>query len=233
MRKTKLDDKSKFMYALIIAVLLMALAFIFGYKKLENSATALNAENASLESRIASLKQYYDTEAQNLEDTANMTTGITDILSGYAGDARYEDAMFEAYSLYGASLNTLEYDSVGFASPVAIKEIPVETVMAAQIEGLEDRIVFYQFDVDYSGKVLYEGLKGMVDEIVDGKYDIAIAEMNYQINDGGYIEGDTLTSFYYVDGAGCEYTAPAYTAYETGITNLFGVSGTIDDEEEE
>ena len=233
MRKTKLDDKSKFMYALIIAVLLVALAFLFGYKKLENSATALNADNAALETRIASLKQYFDTEAQNLEDTQTMTTGINEILSGYAGDARYEDAMYEAYYLYGASSNTLEYDSVGFASPVAVKEIPAETVMAAQIEGLEDRIVFYQFDVDYSGKVLYEGLKGVIDQMIDGKYDIAIAEMNYQINDDGYIEGDTLTSFYYVDGAGCEYTAPAYTAYETGISNLFGVSGSADEEEED
>ncbi len=233
MRKTKLDDKSKFMYALIIAVLLVALVFLFGYKKLEKAADALNADSTALETRIASLKQYYDTEAQNIADTESMTNGIITILSGYPGDARYEDAMYEAYYLYGASSNTLEYDSVGFASPVAVKEIPAETVVAAQIEGLEDRITFYQFDVDYSGKVLYEGLKGMVDQIVDGKYYLAIADMNYQINSDGYIEGDTLASFYYVDGAGCSYTAPAYTPYETGIGNLFGVSGTVEDKEED
>ena len=233
MRKPKIDDKSKFLYSLILGVLMVALVFLFGYKKLENTANSLKTDNTNLETRISSLKQYYDTEAQNLADTESMTQGINTILSGYAGDARYEDAMYEAYSLYGASSNTLEFDGIGFATPVAVKEIPLDTVAAAQIDGLESGITFYQFDVDYSGKVLYEGLKGMVDEIVDGKYDLAVADMNYQVNSDGYIEGDTLTSFYFVTGAGCPYTEPSYSQYDTGISNLFGVSGTVGEDEED
>jgi len=230
--KAKIDDKSKFLYAAIFAVLLVALTFIFGYKKLEGRADALNADNANLRTRIASLEQYYKTEKENLEDTEAMTQGIHDILSEYSCATTFEDGIYEAIKLYGASGKTMEYDKIGFADPVSVKEIPLETVLAADIEGYDQAITFYQFDVDYTGKVLYEGLKDMVKEIVDSDYNLAIAEMNYQINRNGYIEGDTLVSFYSVDGAGLTYTEPPYTEYETGLSNLFGVVYTIDEDEE-
>lgn len=224
MRKVKVDDQSKFMYSAIFAVLIVVLAFIFGYKKLEDKANSLNAENDGLRTRISALEQYYKTEKENLEDTEAMTEGINDILSEYSSSATFEDGVYEAIKLYGASYNTMEYDTIGFADPVAVKEIPVEIVTAAGIEGYDQAITFYQFDVDYTGKVLYEGLKFMVDEIVTSeRYNLAIAEMNYQINRTGYIEGDTLVSFYCVDGAGLSYEEPPYEEYETGISNLFGV----------
>lgn len=234
MRKVKLDDKSRFMYAAIFAVLIVALAFIFGYKKLEDKATALNAENDGLKTRIAALEQYYKAEKDNLRDTEEMTKGINDILSEYSSGATFEDGVYEAIKLYGASGNSMEYDKIGFADPIAVKEIPLETVTAAGIEGYDQAITFYQFDVDYTGKVLYEGLKDMVDEIVDNeRYNLAIAEMNYQINRSGYIEGDTLVSFYCVDGAGLSYEEPPYEEYKIGLSNLFGVVYATEEEEAE
>ena len=233
MKKVKLDDKSKFMYALLFSVLILALAFLFGYKKLESKATTLRAQNAELTTRIESLKKYFDAEERNKADTVEMTQGIQDILAEYKGDARYEDAVYEAFNLHEASFNTLEYNAIGFEYPAVVKEIPVDTVQAAQIEGLDKAINFYQFNVSYSGKVLYEGLKGMADEINGSDYNLAVGQMNYQLNDDGYIDGKTLVSFYFVDGANLPYSEPPVAKYQTGLSNLFGVSGTLPTEEED
>ena len=233
MKKVKLDDKSKFMYGLLFSVLIIALAFLFGYKKLENKAASLRNENDSLEQRIGSLKQYFDTEEQNKADTEAMTNGINDILAEYKGDARYEDAIYEAFNLFEASYNSMEFDGIGFASPFVLKDIPIETVQAAQIEGLDQAIKFYQFDVSYSGKISYEGLKGVAEEINTGDYNLAVGQMNYQLNSDGFIDGKTMVSFYSVDGANLPYTAPPVSKYETGIYNLFGVSGLLTSDEED
>lgn len=227
MGKKKVDDKSKFLYAVILVVLGFAIAFLFGYRKLEAQAEAYRSDSMNLENRIAALEQYYKTETQNKEDTEKMTKAISDIFATYPGDARFEDAVFEAAHLYRASMNTLEFETIGFTDNVSIKEIPSEVVTAAHIEEYGEAINFMQMDVTYSGKVTYEGLKGMIEQIASGDYNLAIGQMSYSITDTGFIEGSTMLSFYSVDGAGCEYTEVPVQSYETGLTNLFGVNGSV------
>lgn len=227
MGKHKVDDKSKFLYAVILVILGVGIAYLFGYRKLEAKANAYEADNSNLRTRIASLEQYYLTEEQNKEDTEAMTKEIADIFDNYAGDARFEDAVYEAAFLYRASMNTIEYDTIGFTQNMPIKEIPAEVVVAAGIEDYTDAISFNQMDVSYSGRVTYEGLKGMIEQIANGDYNLAIGKMTYQITETGFIEGDTLLSFYSVDGAGCDYTEVPVQEYQTGLQNLFGVNGSV------
>lgn len=233
MKKVKVDEKSKFLSAVFVVVVLCGLVFFFGYKKFEEKATRLDAENAALETRIRSLETYYLTEEQNKKDTQEMTQMIGEIFSTYPGDARFEDGIYEAYNLYGGSMNTFKFESVGFSTSEPVKVISGETVAAAQIEEYPNQITFNRFDVTYRGTVTYDGLKGMVRDIATSDYKLAIGQMSYQINESGYIDGSTLLSFYSVDGAGCPYTEPPVTDYETGLQNLFGVSGSVVSMDEE
>ena len=233
MKKVKLDEKSKFLSTVLVCVVLIGVAFILGYRKLEDKATAVNNDNAALESRIKSLEMYYVAEEQNKKDTESMTAEISQIFSKYPGDARFEDGIYEAFNLYGASMNTLEFESIGFSDTKSVKDIPVDTVAAAGIEGYDSAISFNQFDVIYRGKITYEGLKGTVEEICGGDYNLSIGLMSYQVDEDGFINGSTMVSFYSVDGAGCEYTEPPVRDYATGLANLFGVSGPVFESEEE
>ena len=233
MKNVKIDEKSKFLSAVLISVILIGVAFFFGYKKLEDNANRLNAENGSLESRIKSLETYYLTEEQNKKDTEMMTGLIADIFSNYPGDARFEDGIYEAFNLYNGSQKSLVFESLGFNNPTSVKVIPAETVTAAGIEEYTDSISFNRFDVSYKGSLTYEGLKAMVREIASGSYNLAIGRMQYQLTSNGYISGTSLLSFYYVQGAGCPYQEPPVSAYETGLDNLFGVNGAVITTEED
>lgn len=227
MKNVKMDEKSKFMSAVLLSIVLIGLAFFFGYKKLEDKATQFNNDNAALEQRIKSLEQYYITEEQNRADTETMTKAIADVFSQYPGDARFEDGIFEAFNLYGASGNTLEFESIGFSQTESVKNIPLDTVVAAGIEGYNEMIDFNKFDVVYRGKLTYEGLKGTVEEISNGDYNLAIGNMTYSVADDGYIQGSTMLSFYSVAGVGAPYTEPPVEEYQTGLANLFGVSAPV------
>ena len=231
MKNVKVDDKSKFLSAVLLSIVLIGVAFFLGYRKFEDSAARLQGENNALRDRIASLKAYYDTEEQNKADTEKMTAEISEIFSHYDGDARFEDGIYEAFNLRAGSNNTFELESIGFNTPGAIRRIPVETVAAAQIEGYDSEIAFDKFDVSYKGQISYEGLKSMVREIASGDYNLAIGQMNYQILDSGLIDGNALLSFYYVEGAGCPYEEPPVSNYDTGLDNLFGVSTPAEPEE--
>ena len=224
MKNVKIDEKSKFYTAVLLVIVFICVAFFLGYKKFEDKATALNGQNANLETRIAELKQYYDTEQKNKEDTARMAGEIADVLLMYAGDARYEDGIYEAFNLYGASDNTLVLKKMVFAGTDTYRTIPGETVIAAlDDEAYSSDIAFCGFNVNYSGIVEYEGLKGMVEEISTGNYNLGIVKMKYSVNEENYIEGTTNLAFYYVTGAGLDYQQPPYEEYETGVENLFGV----------
>ena len=225
MKNVKIDEKSKFYTAVLLVIVFIGVAYFLGYRKFEDKAAALKVENTNLEARIAELQMYYDTEAKNKEDTERMTAEISDVLSKYSGDARYEDGIYEAFNLYGGSLNTLQLEKIVFGSIDSYRTIPAETVVAANIEGLQSDIAFNGFNVNYQGFVSYEGLKGMVREIASGRYNLGIVKMKYTINETGYIEGTTGLSFYYVTGAGLDYEEPPFAAYETGIENLFGING--------
>lgn len=233
MKNVKMDEKSKFMSAVLLSIVLIGLAFFFGYKKFEDKATQFNNDNAALEQRIKSLEQYYITEEQNRADTETMTKAIADVFSQYPGDARFEDGIFEAFNLYGASGNTLEFESIGFSQTESVKNIPIDTVVAAGIEGYNEMIDFNKFDVVYRGKLTYEGLKGTVEEISNGDYNLAIGNMTYSVADDGYIQGSTMLSFYSVAGVGAPYTEPPVEEYQTGLANLFGVSTPVIESTEE
>jgi len=224
MKKVKIDDKSKFYYAVILTICIVAAAFFLGYRNFEKKATNFNNDNNNLENRIKDLEQYYLTEEQNKADTDTMIASMKSIFATYPGDARFEDGIFEAYNLYTASGKTLEFESIGFNTPEAVKEIPVDTVLGANIEEYQEPINFYSFDVLYRGIITYDGLKGMVEEISNNtRYNLAIGSMQYSIDDKGYISGSTLLSFYCVDGVGSPYVQPPVNDYETGLSNLFGV----------
>ncbi len=234
MKNMKIDDKSKFLSAVLLSIVLIGVAFFLGYKKLEDKANSLVAQNNELENRIKSLETYYVTEEQNKKDTESMTKEISEIFSAYPGDARFEDGIFEGFNLYRASENTLTFQSIGFAAPTAVKKIDAETVTAAQIPEYNSEINFDRFDVAYKGSLTYEGLKNMIREISTSNYNLAIGRMQYQITSNGFIDGTSQLSFYYVEGANCPYTEPPVTEYQTGLENLFGVNGAVitTDEEE-
>lgn len=227
MKNVKIDEKSKLYSAIALVVVLAVAAYFLGYKKLENKAAEYDSDSANLETRIQSLEQYYITEEQNKKDTETMTKAIADTFAQYPGDAKFEDGIYEAFNLYGASQNTLEFESLGFSDTKSVKNIPADIVVAAGIEGYDEAIDFNQFDVIYRGQITYEGLKGTVEEICNGDYNLAIGSMNYSVGDDGFIKGSTMLSFYSIDGADCPYTEPPFNAYETGLSNLFGVSGPV------
>jgi len=227
MKNVKIDEKSKFYTAVLLCVVLIGVAFFLGYRKLEDKANGLKNENGELESRIASLETYYLTEEQNKKDTEAMTIAIKDIFSKYEAEARFEDGIYEAFNLQRGSLGTLELNTIGFMTPFVVKGISGETVNNAQIEGYTEEINFRQFDVTYDGILTYEGLKSMVEEIANGKYNLAIGNMSYTITDSGFISGTSTLSFYSLEGAGCSYTKPPVENYQTGLDNLFGVNGTV------
>ncbi len=233
MKNVKIDEKSKFLSAVLLSIVLIGVAFFLGYKKFEDKATQFNNENTALEQRIKSLEQYYITEEQNRKDTETMTKAIADVFKNYPGDARFEDGIFEAFNLYGASGNTLAFESIGFSETKSVKNIPADIVVAAGIEGYDQMIDFNEFDVVYRGKITYEGLKGTVEEICNGDYNLAIGQMTYQVADDGYIQGSTMLSFYSVAGVGAPYTEPPVEEYQTGLANLFGVSAPVIESNEE
>lgn len=226
MKNVKIDEKSKFYTAVLLVIVFIGVAYFLGYRKFEDKAFALQSENVNLETRIAELEMYYLTEQKNKDDTAKMTQEISDILNEYSGDARYEDGLFEAFTLYGDSNNTLVLKKIVFGGTENYRSIPSEVVAAANLEGLSGDIAFNGFIVSYSGLIQYSGLKDMVRKISTAPYDLGIIKMKYEINEDSVIEGTTNLAFYYVTGAGLDYQEPPFADYETGIENLFGVDGT-------
>ena len=229
--KKKVDNKSVFALTALICVLGLFLVYLFGYKKFEETATRLTAENNELRTRIESLKAYYDTEEQNKRDIETMSASLDQIYSKYAGDVRQEDGLYQGLQMYDAS--EIKYSSIGFGGNVSILDIAAETVQAAGLEKYQDAISFNEFDVTYDGVVGYEELKELVNSLDKSGYDLAISSLSYSGTDQAKLDGTAVIAFYSVSGIGAEYKEPPVEPYEVGNGNLFGYTFIEKEEEEE
>lgn len=229
--KKKVDNKSVFAIVALLCFLAIFFSYLFGYKKLEEQATRLRSENGELESRIASLKTYFETEEENKKDIETMTANLDEIYSQYAGDIRSEDGLYQGIQMTEAS--EIQYSSIGFGAKESILTIPLETVQAAGLENYQNEISFKEFDVTYDGIVGYDELKELVRSLDDSGYDLAIGSLSFTGTDQAKLSGSTLISFYCVTGIDAEYKEPPVEPYEVGTGNLFGYNFIEEEEEEE
>ena len=190
----------------------------------------LASSNDKLQSRVDSLKIYYDNEAQYLADMEPMKENIDAIFEKYTSHTQEEDVIMQA--VFTQAKAPIVYSNINIGEVEANKVIDEGTVLGANVEKYQSEISFVKQSATYANTVDYEGLKIAIQSLFDSNYKIGIKNITY--TSGGDEDG-TLTGildvvFYSVQGNGKEYELPNIIPYVSGTNNIFGA--TLEETEE-
>ncbi len=253
------SGKQIFTYVILVAILGLVAVYFLVFQKNMEKTEALEASNASLESRVQSLQSYYDNQQTYKDDMAKMEPEIDKVLSKYVSDVKEEDQIMQA--VISQKVAQIQYDSINLAESGRILTIPAEVVQGANIEKYQDEIAFSERKTTYTNKLDYHNLKTMIQTLFDSEYNIGIEGISYASTKAtestiygmlnqetgeiiyvkdtsedkqvGILNGTLDLVFYYVEGNGVEYTKPDMQEYISGTEDFFALNVGKEEEEEE
>lgn len=210
-----------FFTLVLFCIVATVVVYMYVYQPKTEETAAIQVSNASLQTRVNTLEQFYLAMPQNKAEMESMTAEINGILEPFPCDVKEEDTIYLALRTIDEGVLVL-YDNITIGPREELAVIPVETVQGAKIEGLEQALAFQNRKVTYSNLTTYTNLKDLVNSINENQEELAITNVVYSVNEEGLLEGSVDATFYLVSGTNKEYVPKEFEDYETGLTNLFG-----------
>ncbi len=217
----KISDTYLFLIMLILAIGLFALVYFVPLKNTNDQINSLRSRNTSLTNEISELQVYHDNRAQYESDIETLKKEIVKIAVSYPSAYREEDYILEGVAMEKAS-DYMQYSGIRINEPEVLVAIEEDVMKQADIEGYGNKVEFVRQTVDYSNQITYDSLKQALAEAFDSGYRANIQNVTYVKDEDSLVaEGVISIGYYYVNGNGREYVAPAIKDYERGTNNLF------------
>lgn len=240
---------------LIVAALLVFCAigaYYFCNMSLSEKTSALEAENASLQSEVDYLQDLMNHKQEYIEETEMMRTEIDDIIHQFPADVRPEDQIMYAndIELFGGLIVesvTMPGEEVvpivvasqqtdvaqqDPAEPVNDAAEPVDAVAdttatpAPAGGAMASSIVLYRDPTTIELKSIYKSAKILIKSINESLTDKKSIESLSLSRDEqtGNLTGTLQVAMYYLEGADLEYAEPSVNGVIKGNTNIFNTS---------
>lgn len=213
--------KSAMTMVLLAGVLLSIIVYMYIYQSFNKKTEALKNENATLQTRVNELKEYYDKMEDYQNGIKEMTADIHKKLDFYPSDVREEDAVRLSLDIMEKNY-LVDFKSIGIGERKEVYSIPEDIVKAAALEEYTGDINIYKKEMTFNNVTLYGDLKNIL-TLVNGKEEnIKIGSVAYVKNEtDGVLEGTLICDFYYALGTNGTYSAPKLKDFPAGKANIF------------
>lgn len=219
-----MKDKKELAFFLTLALcaVLLIVLYMYMYQPYTQKTDSLRASNQALNVRVSQLSQFFAQMPENKRQIEAMTEEIEEILDRFPADVLEEDALYLALRAQIEGAN-VRYLSVGMDKREELGVIPVETVKAAEIEGLDQQLTFQKRSAVYNNTTGYYSLRSMLASMNNNQEELAIEKIVYVYDaDSASLKGTLNVSFYTVNGTGKKYEPRTFKDYqELGHSNLF------------
>lgn len=225
---------------LVLMFLIIIVCNMYVASPAKEEIEKLQASNAELQARVDSIKVYYDQREEYKKQISEMTADIKAKISPFPSDTKEEDFFVLGYNMWlpdaanvgGLAENRIMYKGIIAADNEAIDTIKAEDVKRANIEDLQDEIVFKHRSVEYDSYMYYHNLASVVDTInahnsADDNVGIQQIKYEYDITKQ-VMDGFIIVDFFSVLGNGNPYVPKVLPTYESGLVDLFGTFETVE-----
>ena len=245
--------QTTFLSIVVLGIVLAVLMYMYYYSPTAEKTAALEASNNVLRTRVETLRKFYEEMPDNLKKIEEMTAGIKEKLSCFPADVLEEDAIYLAVTsmkldnlnqLYEDEVispgeqmeftpmesseegNMVEYFSIGIGGKDKLAGVDASLVQTANIEGLNDAIVFQARDISYQHVTNYNNMKCLVQSINADPDKKTIVNLTYAAGENGTLDGTMNVRMYCVSGTDKEYVEKDFGEYDLGLINIFQVKET-------
>lgn len=234
-----------------IGVLLAVCTYFFVYTKFNDKSEALETENATLQSRVATLEILDQKKADYAKSTEDMKQYITNFENRFPAGILPEDSIMNILHLE-ESTDTI-VASLGFGTDTEVPYVTAETTVDAPTDAAADGTVtdaatattdaaatgpvtteetqypdtkLYEVPLSFSIECSYNGFKDLVRYIynLQARESIRAVSLSYG-TDTGELSGNMTMSTYYLQGTDKVYSEPVIPSMDMGVDTIFGNLG--------
>ena len=211
----------------VIGVLIVVCTYFLVYSSFNEKSDALEAENATLSSQVATLEALDQRKADYIEATEKMQSYITNFENRFPADILPEDSIMMVKTL--EDYTRTEVANIAFGSEAEVVYTPAAdaATTTADATAATDTAYadthMYEVPLSISISCTYDDFKGLVRYIYNQQERESIQGVSISYNEtDGMLTGNMTMNTYYLLGTDKVYSSPYIPDMQMGVDTIFG-----------
>lgn len=211
----------------VIGVLIAVCTYFLVYSKFNEKSDALEAENATLSSQVATLEILDQRKADYIEATEKMQSYITNFENRFPADILPEDSIMMVKTL--EDYTRTEVANIAFGSEAEVVYTPAADAATTTTSPVStDGTAYadthmYEVPLSISISCTYDDFKGLVRYIYNQQERESIQGVSISYNEtDGMLTGNMTMNTYYLLGTDKVYSSPYIPDMQMGVDTIFG-----------
>ena len=226
-RKMKVKKSEIQLLIAVIGVLIAVCTYFLVYSSFNEKSDALEAENATLSSQVATLEILDQRKADYIEATEKMQSYITNFENRFPADILPEDSIMMVKTL--EDYTRTEVANIAFGSEAEVVYTPAaDAATTAASPVSTDGTAYadthmYEVPLSISISCTYDDFKGLVRYIYNQQERESIQGVSISYNEtDGMLTGNMTMNTYYLLGTDKVYSSPYIPDMQMGVDTIFG-----------
>lgn len=219
----KISERDKKLLIVVMAVLIMALAYFFGYSNLSAQVDELSTKKTSLETTKRDLKEKNDNKQKYINDTDKLSKACTVLIDKYDSTTSQPNAIEffnKTEDVTGVWVKSLSLSP----ATVLYKFGQIASSNVNGTSSYSSNLVGYKSSINISYEGDYSQWKDFVKYINTYASKSTIDSLTATYNDStGVVSGTASISLYAIQGGDRKATEPKFDV-KTGTDNIFSGS---------
>ena len=211
----------------VIGVLIAVCTYFLVYSSFNEKSDALEAQNVTLSSQVATLEALDQRKADYIEATEKMQSYITNFENRFPADILPEDSIMMVKTL--EDYTRTEVANIAFGSEAEVVYTPAADAATTTASPVStDGTAYadthmYEVPLSISISCTYDDFKGLVRYIYNqqGRESIQGVSISYNETDG-MLTGNMTMNTYYLLGTDKVYSSPYIPDMQMGVDTIFG-----------
>lgn len=218
----KISERDKRLLIVVMAVLIMALAYFFGYSNLSDQVDVLSNKKSSLELTKKDLKEKNNNKDKYIKDTSKFSKDYNTLLSKYeAGSTQPNTIEFfnNIEDVTGTWVKSITMSPK--SSLYRFGQIASSNVSADNTASYATNQVGYRETINITYEGDYSQWKHFIRYINTYASKSTIDSLSANYNEStGVVSGSAVVSLYSIEGSDRKFTDPEFNV-NTGADNIF------------
>lgn len=215
----------------VIGVLIAVCTYFLVYSSFNEKSDALEAQNVTLSSQVATLEALDQRKADYIEATGKMQSYITNFENRFPADILPEDSIMMVKTL--EDYTRTEVANIAFGSEAEVVYTPAADTTAAAATTATSPVStdgtayadthMYEVPLSISISCTYDDFKGLVRYIYNQQERESIQGVSISYNEtDGMLTGNMTMNTYYLLGTDKVYSSPYIPDMQMGVDTIFG-----------
>ena len=212
-----LDESATKLLLVVGGLVLVFLAYQFGYRKFQAKTEEVNTQIVTLSEEVASLLVIQQDEENYTLRTSTMKEEINRMIADIEVQVPPQDRVMFAVAMESGT-GEIEIKTIS-AGP----EVLLYTMNAAGTNPADGGKALYSTITSLTSHTTYAGLKDALQALLDSNDKVSISEASFaRDKENGGITGSIAVNMFYMIGSDREYTPYTISGVPTGNENAFG-----------